>query len=536
MSLVRRPGRRIPLALGGLVLGLGLLPLSGALVAGAGPSGASEAAGPPPVASEGIRPLPEVQRAAAPDAPNVVLITTDDQRLDDLRHMPQTRKLLGQQGAVFKDMVSPHPLCCPARAEILSGQYAQNNGVLSNGGDWGGYMALREPDNTLQRWVYEAGYHTAMIGKFVNHWFPDTQPVPLGWEWFDASARNSFGYYDFDMFTNGERTRYDDGESYSTTYTTERTVQLVEDWSAGRDPLRDGAPGEDKPFFIWTSYYAPHGECGEGTCKVGPAPEARYRDLYPDAVPPSFASSAYDARLDDPNPHLKGKQVLDRATMTQFHRQRIQSLRSVDDGVARIVQALRETGELDDTLVVFTSDNGYLLGEHRYLGKTLAYEEALRVPLLVRGPGIAPRTKVEEPVTTVDLAPTIVDLAAAVPGRTLDGRSLLAAARQEGPRLRADTVLVQAGARSAEDRTGPWMFRGVRTDRYTLTKWVKRSGRLHIDLFDRRRDPDQVDNLAGSRAYRPVRRELKKRLRSLVGCVGSDCFREFGPVPDPKRR
>ncbi len=531
MRAGRPPSPRTRLVLGGLlVAALAALPLVAEPVA----DQASADAGTPPVAAEGIRPLPQVRKAAAPDAPNIILITTDDQTLDDLRHMPQTRKKLGQQGAVFKDMVSPHPLCCPARAEILSGQYAQNNGVHSNGGEWGGYMALREPDNTLQRWLYEAGYHTAVVGKFINYWFPETQAVPLGWEWFDASAKNSFGYYDFDMFTNGERTRYDDGESYSTTYTTERTVQLVEDWSAGRDPLRDGAPGEDKPFFIWTSYYAPHGECGEGSCKVGPAPEKRYRDLYPGATPPSFAKASYDARLDDPNPHIKGKAVLDRDRIAQFHRQRIQSLRSVDDGVTAIVRALRAAGELDDTVVMFTSDNGYLLGEHRYLGKTLAYEEALRVPLLVRGPGIARRTKVKEPVTTVDLASTVVDLAGATPGRTLDGRSLAGAARGQG-RLRADTVLVQAGARSARAGTGPWMFRGVRTDRYTLTKWRKRSGRIHIDLFDRRRDPEQVDNLAGSRRYRPVRLELKKRLRALDGCAGSDCFQRFGPVPAPRR-
>lgn len=473
-------------------------------------------------------PLPPVRQQAAASAPNIILITTDDQTASDMKYMPKTRELLGKQGAEFTDAISPHPLCCPARAEIVSGQFAQNNGVHSNGGAYGGYRRLKNPHNTLPKWLYEYGYHTGMIGKFITHWKPKRDGVPTGWEWFDVPRTSAFGYYDFKMFTQGVKRRYNDGVAYSTTYATERTVDLIHDWAPGESTSTD-----DKPFFIWTSYFAPHGECGESTCKVGPTPEKKYRTALSREKAPSLSKKSYDAPLHRPNRLIAGSDVVPRGKTQQFFLDRIRSLQSVDDGVAEIVAALRATDELDNTYIVFTSDNGYQLGEHRYSGKTLPYEESLRVPLLVRGPGVK-QSRPDVTATTVDLAPTIIDAAGARAGRVQDGRSLLPLLTR-GKRPVGDTALIQAGARSAKDGTGAWMYRGVRTSRYTYTSWKVASGPGFWELFDRKADPFQLRNLDGDARYRNVQRELARRLSVLNGCRGTrTCFRDFGRMPAPR--
>ena len=465
-----------------------------------------------------------------PDAPNVVLITTDDQTLDDLRHMPITRKLIGSKGVTFTQALSPHPLCCPARAEILTGQYAQNNGVATNGGEYGGYEALRDPDRTLPSWLQAAGYETAMLGKFVNKYRPVTHGTPAGWSDFRVSSKDSFGYYDFSVYANGERTDYDDGETYSTTYVTDAGVDLIEGWT---QPEVTGPEGERRPFFIWASYYAPHGDCGEGkNCKVPPTPEEKYADAFADARNPALDKRSYRAKLRNPNPVIKRNKKVDKAFTQGFYRDRIRSLQSVDDGVLRLVSALERTGELDDTLLLFTSDNGYLLGEHRYVGKVLAYEESVRVPLLMRGPGVRAGTTSDAMATTVDLATTVAAAAGATPQRRVDGRDLRVLATDRDP---ADTVLVQAGNKPSDSADGRWMFRGVRTERWTYTKWKRAKGGLFQELFDLRKDPEQIKNLAEKRSHRKVVRDLRRRTVALADCAGpNQCFRSFGATPKPR--
>lgn len=478
-------------------------------------------------------PLPEVTSAAASDAPNVLLITTDDQSLEDMRWMPKTRRLLGERGMTFSQMLSPHPLCCPARAEILTGQFAQNNGVHTNGGRYGGYKALKSPQNTLPRWLYAGGFHTAVVGKFINHWKPNRDGVPLGWEYFDVSRTSGFGYYDFKMFTQGKKRRYNNGKAYSTTYTTNRTVALVRNW-AEQGAAEASDQEDDKPFFIWSSYYAPHGLCGEGDCKKPPTPERRHARAYKDAKSPSLTKKSFSAALDEPNGVIAGSPVADRGQVQSMFRERIRSLKSVDDGVERIVQALEDAGELENTIILFTSDNGYLLGEHRYQGKVLAYEEALRVPLLARGPGIPQGATSDEMITMVDLAPTILGVTGvAATGRTLDGRDMTAVLRGTGTK-NDDTLLIQAGG-FPNGEAREWLYRGVRTSRYTFTNWHRDRGHFY-ELFDRRVDPDQVQNLATDRRYARVVQELRRRTSELNRCSGAgECFRQFGKVPAPAR-
>jgi N-acetylglucosamine-6-sulfatase len=213
--------------------------------------------------------------------------------------------------------------------------------------------------------------------------------------------------------------------------------------------------------------------------------------------------------------------------LTELFQRRIESLQSVDDAVARTLSALDEVGELDDTLVIFSSDNGYLLGEHRFSGKIVGYEPSLQVPLLMRGPGVPAGRRSAETVGTLDLAPTIADAAGATPGLDVDGRSMLpiAAGKAKG----WDTLLIQGGPRLP--RSGDeWIYRGVRTDRYTYLEY-KRTGER--ELYDRRLDPNQLHNVVGEPRYAAAQAELRRRLLALQDCAGADCRERFGPVVGP---
>ena len=202
--------------------------------------------------------------------------------------------------------------------------------------------------------------------------------------------------------------------------------------------------------------------------------------------------------------------------------------KSVNEAVADIVDSLRESGELDNTLVIFSSDNGYLLGEHRLDGKVWGFQESLRVPLLMRGPGIKAGTKSSQIATWIDLAPTIVDAADALASRRMDGLSLLPVAA--GEKIRR-TPLIQAGPRKPMG-TRSWSYRGVTTKRYTLMRWNKTG---FVELDDRKNDPYELQNRAKKKRYRAVRKDLIRRTDRLKGCRGEACLRNFGPDPKPKR-
>jgi N-acetylglucosamine-6-sulfatase len=485
-------------------------------------------AGITPVAESGPRDidqpfLPRRQALPAADAPNVVLVTTDDQTLADLRYMSLTRRIVGRHGMSFPQSLSPHPLCCPARAEIVTGQFAQNNGVHSNEGPYGGFPALHRRKNTLGAWMYRAGYHTGLVGKYLNLYSAAKQGMQFGWESWSTAPNSVVDYTDFRLYTNGKTVSYDKPTDYSTDEVTRQTTHLIRRWSRG-----------NRPFFLWASYYAPHGLCTEVPgCDTPPVPAKRHRAAFADARSPIFAKPSYLADLQDPDPMVESRPVYPAETVQHTWLERIRSLQAVDEGVAKIVSTLRAAGELNRTYVIFTSDNGYLIGEHHYEGKVVAYEESLRVPLLVRGPGIRPGSVSDRAVTTVDLAPTIVAAAHAIPGRTMDGRNLLPLLHGEGP-LRGDTVLIQAGPHARLAGPAPWMYRGVRTARYTYAKWVGK--RPAVELFDRTADPYQLRNLALDPRYVPVLEELQSRTEVLRNCSGPrDCFRTFGPVPAPYR-
>jgi len=460
------------------------------------------------------------------ERPNVVLITTDDMTTADLRWMPRTRRLLGRTGATFTDSISPHPMCCPARAEILTGQFAQNNGVRTNYPLYGGYSTL-DSSNTLPLWLQRAGYRTAFMGKYLNGYgADDDHEVPPGWDYWRATVDDAnYDYYDYLVNANGDLQLHIG--DYQTDYYAEQTERLVPRLSAG-----------DRPFFLWQSHLAPHAGRSAWTILttasgwVGATPSSRYNDTLKGLPLPHLDSPAYNEDdVSDKPFYIRRRPLVGpeaQAWLTEAHQRRIESLRSVDDAVARTVDALKRAGELADTLLIFTSDNGFLLGQHRFHGKNVPYEPALRVPLIIRGPSVPAGVRTPATATTVDLAPTVLGATGARAGLPVDGRDLLPVARGQRPGW--DTALIQAGPRFP--REGPdWFFRGVRTDRYT---YVEYRASDQVELYDRRVDPYQLRNLAGDAAYAGVQDELRRRLLQLEDCAGTDCRRSFGPVPPPR--
>jgi N-acetylglucosamine-6-sulfatase len=437
--------------------------------------------------------------------PNILLITTDDQNLADLRWMPRTRRLLGRAGTTFTDAVSAHPLCCPARAQILTGQYAHNNGVRHNHGRWGGFKRLAA-DRTLATWLRDAGYRTGFVGKFLNE-YPFRDPRPAGWSVWDPMLTRWYAYFGTTFARSGEAPA-----GYSVDVVADRTRRYLRRLSVG-----------GRPFFLWASHVAPHATRPAPKTWVAPPVAPRHAHALANIEAPPGASAALASPAVAAADLVGQRGRWGAGYLARYHRQRLRSLRAVDEAVAGSIRTLDRLGELADTFVFFASDNGYLLGEHGLVGKNVLYRQALEIPLLARGPGLPRGGRTDAMVNLADLAATIVDVADARPTHPLDGRSMLPLleGRQAGWR---DTTLVLTGSeRTGGPRPG-WGLRGVRTARYTFGLDARTGDPV---LFDRRREPDELRDLSGQRRYRAVVAELTRRTRALTGCSGRSCNRTF---------
>lgn len=452
-------------------------------------------------------PAPEKTSAAQVSRPNIVLITTDDQTLEEMRSLPLTRRLIGKHGVTFTNMLSPHPNCCPARAQILTGQYAQNNGVRTNSPPHGGHEGLTS-ETALPVWLDAAGYKTGFVGKYL-HGYDMDDPIEPGWDIFHPIIGPPLSNYTgLIQYIDGDAVALPAGD-YHTRVVAQQSAQMIKEFSSAPDP-----------FFVWTSYISPHGTCvgSEELDCSGPPPAEQQFEKVPSKRLPSLDSPSFNEEdMSDKPPQLDRARTSIRA-QKRLYAARVRSLASVDDAVRKTVGALRSAGELEKTLILFTSDNGYLFGEHRQSGKVLAYEESVRVPLLMRGPGIPADGLRDQTVAMIDLAPTFVEVTNASPLVDMDGVSLWGYATKDvGQEDRA--VLVQAGS-SAPNPEKAWQFRGVRTDRYTFVRWLRPRA---LELYDRSLDPWQLNNVADDPAYADRVNRLRHLLDRLAACSGLNC-------------
>ncbi|HSE10010.1 MAG TPA: sulfatase [Nocardioidaceae bacterium] len=429
--------------------------------------------------------------AEGDNRPNFLLIVADDMAASDLRWMPRTRRVLQSHGVKMTDFLSNHPVCCPARAEILTGQYAHNNGVYHNGGPRGGFKA-HDPNHTIATWLQEAGYQTAFVGKYLNGYYGHHGVVP-GWTEFNPTTKGQYAPYGFSALDNGNEHVVE--SLYTADWVKRETSRYISQFSdAG------------KPFFIYASQLAPHGMHVKGEW-VNPIPAQRHSRLFPKALPPSLKSPSFNVKS-----YLSNRREVFRRNAVRLHRARVRSLQAVDEATVAAVKALREAGELDNTYIIFTSDNGFLIGEHRFVGKLTPYEQSLKIPMLVRGPGLAQGVKRSATGSLIDLAPTFLDLAGARATVPTDGRSLMPVLKGVGKGARY--TLVQAG-----DNKAMWSWRGVRTKRYT---WVRHRGG-HQELYDLRRDPHQMNNVVDDVDYARVGARLRVKFTALRACSGVAC-------------
>jgi N-acetylglucosamine-6-sulfatase len=482
---------------------------------------------------------------AAGQRPNIVMLMTDDQTVDDLAAMPATRRAFVRRGVTFQNSIVSYPVCCPSRATYLTGRYAHNHGVMGLYLPTGGYARFNDQD-ALPVWMERAGYHTAHIGKYLNGYGTDRPAiVPPGWsEWYGAVDPATYRMWSYTLNENGRQVTYGaPGEESPALYQTDvyrdKAIDVIR---------RNSHVG--RPFFLSVAFLAPHHEEASIRARTGvtvraaPRHRGRFASL---TLPPGHGFNELD-RSDKPK-FMRRFPVLDATAIgriTAEYRARRESLLAVDEAVAAIVRELKAQGVLDSTYLLFTSDNGYLLGQHAVpSGKMLAYDPSSRVPLLMRGPGLRSRTASLEPVANVDLAPTILDLASAkrVGGAPIDGRSLVRFARN--PALRTDRpLLLETGGLRAtslepEDDKGTVPVRTIRTYRAVRTeRWlyvVYRSGERELyDLID---DPFQLHSRHNDPRYAATRRALRRELDRLATCRGRICrLPVSAPIPDPYDR
>ena len=472
--------------------------------------------------------------------PNVILLLTDDQAAHEMRALPRTRRLIGRRGVTFRRNYVSFPVCCPSRVSFLTGRYMHNHGVEGNRGKLGGRRRFHDLDGeaeTLPVWLNRAGYYTVHLGKYLNGYPPKDPNVPRGWdEWYGKTSQyneRSPGYriyYDYDLFEKprpgaqpklvhyGARPR-----AYQTDVLRRKALDVIE---------RMGGTGMS-PFYMALNFSAPH-------APFVPAP--RHRGSYRGARLPRL--DAFNERDISDKPRFLRRQARGLIPASQLRitkrarRLRLEQLRSVDEAIGAIVRALRRRGLLRRTYLVFTSDNGAFWGEHRISeGKYLPYEPSARVPLLIRGPGIPRGRRSSELVSNVDFAPTVLQLsgAAAPGGFAIDGRSMLPFMRhprrrskrpillegEQGPSLSPLSGLEQepAARMATPTLTKAPAYRAVRSARYLYVRYETGD----VELYDMKRDPQQLRSRHRSHRYRQVRRRLARLLRRLQSCDGAGC-------------
>lgn len=453
-----------------------------------------------------------VRAAAAPARPNLVVILLDDLRWDDLGCMghpfvktPHIDRI-AREGALCRHAFATTPLCSPSRASLLTGQYAHTHGIRDNTDQ----SARSHQLVTFPRLLHDAGYETAFLGKW--HMGTDDTPRPGFDHW--VSFQGQGHYVNPRLNVNGK-------EIQATGYTTDLLSQHVVEFI--RRPRA-------KPFLVYLAHKAVHPELtqnADGSISDPSAgrflPAERHRTLYAGLPVP---------RRPNVRDTLEGKPALQRridnlpslgpatGTSDESIRDRLRMLASVEEGVGDILQALAQTRQLDNTLVVFTSDHGYFYGEHGLsVERRLAYEEAIRIPFLLRYPPlIRAGTTVDATVLTLDLAPTLLDLAGVALPRTMQGRSLLPLLRGEAVPAR-DVFLIEHASDKVFPRVRNMGYQAVRTPRWKYIRYTELPGME--ELYDLQADPYEMKNLrhdpGAQAALEQMQRELARLLRETGG-------------------
>ncbi len=427
------------------------------------------------------------QARAQTAQPNIVIILTDDQRWDTLRRMPQLQDLLVDRGVRYPNAMVPTSLCCPSRASLLRGQYAHSTGVWSNlppFGGWGAFVENGGEASNLATWLDAAGYQTGLIGKYLNGYeSAPTDHVPPGWDSWLAFKHP--GYFEYDLVRTDGSTEH--RGSADADYSTDVIAEGADAFIRATDPA--------VPLFAYITPNAVHGPHTPAPRDGGSCATIR------DYRPPSFNVLPRNA------PRWLRYSALTPAQVTTIdlrRRRACEALGAVDDLIGRVHGALADTGRLSDTLIIFASDNGFLWGEHRAVGKWHAYNAATRIPMVVRMDGVLPAGEIDDRLAlNVDIASTIEDVTdLSFPG--LAGQSLLDAPTRSGFVLEAT-----GGGDTTSNRPAYCGWR--QRDRVYV-----RYGDGSAEFYNLATDPFETNNKIDTPAAQP--RIKKMRLSARGAC------------------
>jgi len=408
------------------------------------------------------------------ERPNFLIIVTDDQRYDSMQYMPRTQALIFDQGVTFNHGYITTPLCGPSRCSILTGMYAHTHGVRDNADDV-------FDKTTFAKHLQDNGYYTGLVGKYLNLWSQKDKPRPE-FDYWVAFSRGESRYNNPRLNVNGEWIRHQG--QYITYALGDYTLDFIEN-----------AVKKRKPFCLYFAPNAPHEP-------ATPAKEDKDLQIILPEHPPNFNEQDVSDKPDwlANTPLLTDEQIQE---LDAFRRDQTLTLFSLDRVIDNLIGKLDEKSLLDNTVIVFFSDNGKLWGEHRMRSKNSFYEEASRVPFALRYPPLVPTPYVEEKmVANIDIAPTLYELAEIPTPPEVDGNSLVPLLRT-GATLREGILL--------EGWPGRGFYSAYHTERYVYAE--TRGDKS--EFYDLESDPYQMENAID----KPEHQEIIAKLKSLLNSI-----------------
>jgi arylsulfatase A-like enzyme len=532
-------------------------------------------------------------KASELQKPSFVVIQTDDETLEELYDgvhmlngseefaMPNTLQMLGEQGVTFNRYYTPYSLCAPSRISLLTGRYAHNNHVQGNvppNGGWTGFQSRLAYSHNLATWLQGAGYRTIHIGKILNGYgdapySPGTEEPP-GWSSWHTILNSDTNHFAYGYLLNNNGVvegPYGNSGSWET-----REYGAIDDAGCPYAPLNGqpcyyetdhfnqlateelAATSPEQPFYMQVDYTSPHGDFRK---PAGPQPATRDIGRFSGApLPDNRAEGFNEGNVNDKPRFIREAPYL---SATEIHTYRVyyqnclNALVSIDEGVKQILDQLSALGRIDNTYVIFTSDNGFFFGQHRLVGgKFLAYEPSTHLPLIIRGPGIEPDTKSGQLVNTVDIAPTILELAGVTADKSIDGSSMVpfmtdpslrtrrpllfesfvetndveqdgnaatgestASAGRSRGKLGVKGANAEGAAAHASVVAPPKNYYGIRLGPYKYIEWPDGEK----ELYDINTDPYELNNIVRDKDYTPIRAFLHEELVRLEECSGRTC-------------
>jgi N-acetylglucosamine-6-sulfatase len=456
---------------------------------------------------------PSAATVQAKKKPNIVFVLTDDLAWNLVKYMPNVQRM-EQNGTTFSNYFVTDSLCCPSRSTTFTGKLPHNTGVFTNSGNDGGYDTFNahgNQNNTFATALSGAGYRTAMMGKYLNGYQPK-DPIPPGWNEWDVTG-NGYPEFNYKLNENGHIKKYGHKPSaYLTDVLNRKAINFI------NQSAKNG-----KPFMMEVATFAPHGDPKNGLAVPAPRDAKKFPHLKAPRGP-----AFNESNISDKPAWLKNHKKLTAKQIKQDnakYRKRVQAVQAVDRMIGNLQTALKANGTARDTYVVFTSDNGFHLGEHRLVaGKMTAFDTDINVPLIITGPGVAAGKRTDRLAQNTDLCPTFEHLGGAPVPSSVDGVPLLNA---KAPKR--DAVLIEHHGPDrntsdpdfqANESGNPPSYEAIRTKDAVYVEYADGER----EYYNLRRDPNELTNTYGklSAAHR---NKLATILHALKKCSGKDCRR-----------